>query len=134
MKKNAVAAVIRIDDRILLHQRSMSSRGQAGKWENAGGEVEEGETPKEAIVREIKEELNVHFTPNEILYEDDFINGDDVWHVTIFGGSVEGDPVIVSDEISMAIRWFKISELDKVDLASYTRQDFEKFNWIKLEN
>lgn len=131
MRKQAVAAVIRDGDKILLHQRSLESRGQAGKWENAGGEVEAGETPEQAIVREIREELDVNFFPTEILYEDDFLNGEDTWHVTIYEGSINGVPRIVSDQISSDLRWFNISELHDVDLTSYTRVDFVKFGWIK---
>ncbi|KKT29115.1 MAG: MutT related protein [Candidatus Collierbacteria bacterium GW2011_GWC2_44_18] len=131
MRKFAVAAVIRQGNKILLHQRSMSSRGQAGKWENAGGEVENDETPEQAIVREIMEELNVVFVPGKILYEDDFENGEDVWHVMVFGGTITGSPKIVSEEISMSLKWYEISKLNEVDLASYTRQDFLKFGWVK---
>lgn len=128
--KQAVTAVIREGDRILLHRRSLESRGQPGKWENAGGEIDEGETPEVAIVREIKEELGVDFTIEKRIYEDDFKSGEDIWHVIIFGGSITGTPQVMDPEETMEIRWFSLAELKSVDLASYTRLDFEKFGWI----
>lgn len=129
--RQAVTAVIRQGDRILLHQRSLESRGQAGKWENAGGEIDEGETPEAAIVREIKEELGVIFTIEKRIYEDVFNSGDDNWKVIIFGGSIVGEPKVMIPAETMAIKWFEISELESTDLATYTRADFVKFGWIK---
>ena len=52
-----VAAVIRsTDEKILITQRGKGMSFE-GKWEFPGGKVEEGEEPKEALKREIKEEL-----------------------------------------------------------------------------
>ncbi len=51
-----VAAVIRRDGRILVTQRhGHAERG--GQWEFPGGKVESGEAEPEALVREIREEL-----------------------------------------------------------------------------
>jgi 8-oxo-dGTP diphosphatase len=129
--KQAVTAVIQQGDQILLHRRSLESRGQPGKWENAGGQIDEGETPDIAIVREIKEELGVDFTIGKILYEDNFDSGDDLWHVTIYAGTIIGTPQVMIPAETSEVKWFKISELKDVDLASYTRADFVKFGWIK---
>jgi len=128
--KQAVAAVIRNGSRVLLHRRSMESRGQAGKWENAGGQIDEGETPELAIVREIKEELGVDFLIEKRVLEDVFDSGDDEWYVVIFEGSITGTPKVMIPEETMEIKWFEISELYSLDLASYTREDFVRFGWI----
>ena len=128
--KQAVAAVIRNGSRVLLHRRSMESRGQAGKWENAGGQIDEGETPELAIVREIKEELGVDFLIEKRVLEDVFDSGDDEWYVVIFEGSITGTPKVIIPEETMEIKWFEISELGSLDLASYTREDFVRFGWI----
>ena len=129
--RQAVTAVIRQGDKILLHQRSLESRGQPGKWENAGGEIDPGETPEVAIVREIKEELGVDFTVEKRFYEDVFKSGEDDWKVIIFGGTISGTPQVMIPAETMAVKWFDISELHTVDLATYTRADFVKFGWIK---
>ena len=55
-KLQVVAAIICKDNRIFATQRGYGEfRGQ---WEFPGGKVEPGETPEEALVREIKEELD----------------------------------------------------------------------------
>lgn len=53
-----VAAVIRRGREILIVRRGVSQSG-AGFWEFPGGKVEVGESPEQALVREIKEELGV---------------------------------------------------------------------------
>lgn len=51
------AAIIR-EGKCLVAKRSAQMRAP-GKWEFPGGKVEEGETPRDALAREIAEELGV---------------------------------------------------------------------------
>lgn len=53
-----VAGVIHRDGMLLIGQR-MSGDRHALKWEFPGGKVEAGETPKQALVRELREELGI---------------------------------------------------------------------------
>jgi 8-oxo-dGTP diphosphatase len=53
-----VAAVIERDNRILIGQRKPRGR-HALKWEFPGGKVEPGEEPREALARELHEELGI---------------------------------------------------------------------------
>ena len=60
---NVVAAIIKQDDKIFATQRGYGEF--KGGWEFPGGKIEAGETPEEALVREIKEELNVEIAVGE---------------------------------------------------------------------
>ena len=60
-----VAAIIRKDDRIVATQRGCDE--WKDWWEFPGGKMEEGETPKEALVREIREELSAEISVDEFL-------------------------------------------------------------------
>jgi 8-oxo-dGTP diphosphatase len=53
-----VAAVIEKQGRILVCQRRKGARHEF-KWEFPGGKVEHGEEPRDAIVRELREELAI---------------------------------------------------------------------------
>lgn len=55
-----VAACVLVDDqgRVLITRRPQG-KPLAGLWEFPGGKVEAGETPEEALIRELKEELGI---------------------------------------------------------------------------
>jgi 8-oxo-dGTP diphosphatase len=52
------AAVVERDGKILIGQRRKGDR-HALKWEFPGGKVEERENPRDAVVRELREELGI---------------------------------------------------------------------------
>jgi 8-oxo-dGTP diphosphatase len=52
------AALIDIEGRVLVQQRPAGA-AMAGLWEFPGGKVEPGETPEDALVRELEEELAI---------------------------------------------------------------------------
>jgi 8-oxo-dGTP diphosphatase len=56
-KIEVVAAIIRKDNKIFCAQRNLA-KSMGGKWEFPGGKIEEGETNEEALIREIREELD----------------------------------------------------------------------------
>lgn len=60
-----VAAVIRKDDKIFATQRGYGEFKDG--WEFPGGKIEEGETPEQALVREIKEELDTDINVRELI-------------------------------------------------------------------
>ena len=67
MKRVRVAAAVVFDGpRLLMTQRPPG--GALGlQWEFPGGKIEADETPEQAIVREVREELGVDATPHERL-------------------------------------------------------------------
>ena len=54
----AAAALIDADGRVLVTQRP-AGKAHAGKWEFPGGKIEAGETPEQAVNRELREELGL---------------------------------------------------------------------------
>ena len=60
-----VAAVIKDNDRIFATARGYGE--YKGWWEFPGGKIEQGETPQQALIREIKEELDTEIRVGELI-------------------------------------------------------------------
>ena len=60
-----VAAIIRQENQVFATQRGYGI--YKDWWEFPGGKIEKGETPEEAIVREIREELDTEITVDSFL-------------------------------------------------------------------
>jgi 8-oxo-dGTP diphosphatase len=58
----SACALIDADGRVLLAKRP-EGKPLAGLWEFPGGKLEPGETPEAALVRELKEELDIDVAP-----------------------------------------------------------------------
>ncbi len=57
----AACALVDPDGRVLIARRP-EGKAMAGLWEFPGGKVEPGETPEEALIRELREELAIKVT------------------------------------------------------------------------
>ena len=112
MKKTirVAAAVIRHEGKIFATQRGYGP--WKDWWEFPGGKIEEGETPEEALVREIREELDTEITVDRkaghIDYEyPEFFLSMDCFDCRILSGSL----VLKEHE---SARWLSPAELDSV--------------------
>ena len=60
-----VAAIIRRNDKIFATQRGYGEF--KGGWEFPGGKIEEGEPPEDALIREIREELETEIIVGDLI-------------------------------------------------------------------
>ena len=106
-----VAAVIRKDDKIFATQRGYGEL--KGGWEFPGGKIEDGETPQEALKREIEEELDTEILVGELI---DTIEYDyPTFHLSMdcfWCEIVEGRLVLKEHE---AARWLDRKTMDDVE-------------------
>ena len=129
MNKNrpikVVAAIIRDGDRIFATQRGYGDYKDG--WEFPGGKVEPSETPQDALVREIREELDAEIVVGSLLttveydYPDFHLSMDCFWATLVSGSSMK----LLEHE---AAKWLTLSELDSVD---WLPADIEAVNKIK---
>lgn len=64
---DVVAALIQDEQGRLLACQRPPGKHLGGKWEFPGGKLEDGESPADALIREIREELGVTISPGECL-------------------------------------------------------------------
>jgi 8-oxo-dGTP diphosphatase len=107
------AGIIHRDGQVLVGQRRRADR-HALKWEFPGGKVEPGETPQQALVRELREELQIEATVGSELarYEHEYPSGSRV-HLLFFAipaytGQLKG---LVFEQI----QWTDIHRLPSLD-------------------
>ena len=112
MKKKirVVAALIVKDNKIFAAKRAYGFL--KGKWELPGGKIDTGETPEQAIVREIKEELATEIKVNKfvtnIVYEyPDFILDMDVFNCSVISGRLCLDKSVHLEEAFLSMDDFK---------------------------
>ena len=107
-----VAAIISKNGKIFATQRGYGDFKDG--WEFPGGKVEQGESPEQAIIREIKEELGAaikvtgFLTTVEHDYPTFHLSMDCFWAELKEGSSVE----LLEHE---AAKWLSLNSLDEVD-------------------
>lgn len=106
-----VAAIIKDSDKIFATQRGYGE--YKGWWEFPGGKIEEGETPRQALVREIREELDTEIKVGEQI---DTIEYDyPTFHLSMdcfWAEKVSGNLELIEAE---AARWLTKETLDSVN-------------------
>lgn len=120
------ALIFNDEGKILLALRGQKAKNERGKWEIPGGAVDFGETLKDAIVREAKEELGVEIEVIEMLQVADHILPDEKQHwvsPTYFCRIVNGTPKIMEPEKCERLGWFSIDEAAQLPLSNVTLQD-----------
>ncbi len=107
------AGIIHRDRQVLVGQRRKTDRHSL-KWEFPGGKVEHGETPRQALIRELWEELRIRATVGGELarYEHDYPNGSRV-HLLFFSvPAFNGEP---TGRVFEQICWIGLHELPTLD-------------------
>ena len=113
MKKIKVTgAIIQNDNNFLIGRRGRDEKS-AGMWEFPGGKLEKGESPKECIKRELKEELNIDAEIGE-LFSSYTYNYPHVSYELFFFkvNSFFGEPV---KSVHDKLKWEKLKNFYKYD-------------------
>jgi len=106
-----VAGIIKDGDKIFATQRGYGDFKDG--WEFPGGKMEPGETPEQAIARELKEELAVDVNVGEFLCTVDYDYP--AFHLTMhcfYCSVIGGELTLLEHE---AAKWLKTTELHSVN-------------------
>ena len=104
------------EERLLLGWRGRNRQAYSNRWAVPGGHVMSGETPEQAAVREIQEELGVTVTGLRRLETIDITNasGPVIFHMFAAWQWLGGEPSLRGDEHSK-LRWFDVEEACRLD-------------------
>ena len=111
---NVVAAIIKKNNHFLIVQRNRKKH-MGLKWEFPGGKVEKNETFEEALLREIKEELNIKIVLQDKIAEEKYKDEkiDIVLHYYLC--IQESGTIILNEHENLA--WIEKKDFEKYDFA-----------------
>lgn len=111
----AAAALIDSDNRVLLAQRP-AGKSMPGLWEFPGGKIEAGELPEYALMRELREELNVETRPCAFFPVAYASHAYDDFHLLmpLFICRVWRGPVAPQE--GQAVKWVRAADLYKYEM------------------
>ena len=110
---------------ILLQKRSMSKDVAPGKWDTSvGGHVNSGETPEEAVKREMEEELGISECNLEFLYTYIHSNDYESELVYTYSCTYNGKIKFQEDEIDEVRPW-SLNEIKEITGKGILSDNFE---------
>lgn len=112
---DVVAAVIQDDKgKILIAQRNLQ-KSQGGLWEFPGGKIEPNETKEEAIIREIKEEMDIEIKVERFIDQKIFNYPEkDINLIAMKCKKIKGEIKLIEHE---DIKWVYKNELNNFNFA-----------------
>lgn len=123
--------IINREGKILLQQRSLNKKKNPGKWAKTGGHVDSGESPIDAIKREVYEEINLSAQECEIIKGDIFKSRDKLepyyaYNYIFITDKKEDEFILQKDEVEK-VKYYTISDLEK--LKKENNEDYTFYKW-----
>ena len=121
---HVVAAIITDQEKVFATQRGYGDFKEG--WEFPGGKIEPGESPQEALAREIREELETEIEVGDLFYTVEYDYPD--FHLSMqcfLCRIVSGTPVLREHE---AARWLEKKDLLSVEWLPADREVAESLN------
>ena len=115
MTKVVALGILLRGDHVLLVKRAASRAFNPGVWDFPGGHSEDGESPEQALARELTEELGV--VPKEYREHSQSINGEGLLILRYCVTQWTGTPSNLQEREHSEIAWVRLAEVDKLEFA-----------------
>lgn len=113
-KLKVVAGIILKDERILIMQRKKTMKF-GSKWEFPGGKLEAGETPEQALIRELMEELSIKIEPVRQYSVNSYQDTDRIIELIGYIANYVSGKLKLTDHENF--KWITLNEIDNFDFA-----------------
>jgi len=123
---NANVKIILINSRkeiLLLHRDDLPHIDAPNKWSFVGGALDEGETPKEGIIRETKEEIDFDIKDISLFKEYDDPGIKRYVFVATIDKKISELTLTEGDDMN----FFKIEDALKMDISENTKRYIEEY-------
>jgi 8-oxo-dGTP diphosphatase len=129
IRKNGAKALVIFKGKFVMVQRDNDPNIlNPGKWNLPGGGIDGNETPEEALVRELHEEINLVPTCIEPMGITRYTDGDAVVHRYAVRPTPEELANIHLVSEGQELRWFTLPEALTMDLSVHLRAYFEEYS------
>ena len=114
----ALALQRKSDQKYLLTRRGPDQSG-AGEWEFPGGKIEGDETQKQALIREINEELSLSFDEKELHYVGEHLENypTKAVHIYLWKMVIDYNPPILLTEHDLSL-WLSKDQIANFNLSA----------------
>lgn len=124
-----VAGAIIKDGKVFAAQRGNKGK-TAYKWEFPGGKIDPGETPEQALARELAEELSIKVEVHELITSIVDEYEDVILHIDTYRCSLISGTPTLSEHI--ALQWSNKKELDELTFSPADKPTLAKIKELYL--
>ena len=124
------AAIIELENKILIAQRKAKDSLFGGLWEFPGGKIEDGETPEECMARELKEELEIEVEVGRLIISNKHRYPNGIFELLVYKVEHISGNFVLNDHDE--IKWITIDEISKFDfppantpIINYLKNSYE---------
>lgn len=132
-KDGANILILSPDKILLFHRDNIPTIRSPDCWSLIGGGIEDGETPEQALVREVKEETSYDIKEYKFVTKIRGSLNENVWVYVAFIGKDEEKEFVLGPGEGQGIGWFTINKALAINLTPGTRMMLSKYQGL-VEN
>lgn len=134
VQDGAKIIIFSLDKILLFHRDDIPTIPFPDCWQLVGGGIEEGETPEQALVREVKEETSFDIKKFEFITKTIGSNGENAWIYVTYVDEAERARFILGPGEGQEIGWFTFQETFKLNLTPGSRRLLLKYRELGKNN
>jgi len=127
--RGAGIILISAKGKVLLQQRDENASWNKNLWSEFGGQIEQGETPEEAIKRELKEELGIKIKELKLFKRYNLERKEGIYEQFIFTAKLNYPlkQLRQNQQEGKGLNLFSFKEIFNLRMADYTKKILEDF-------